>query len=492
MILGARRFFSHHEDSVAAKAALLERFTPRFLINLRNLREEHLFPDVQHPAMLYVAADREAERGDSFTFAAVERCRTFQHHGTVEVGPELVKQLSVSRATRHEDLLKVASWGSARDVEVIEQMKEAVAVGEVLSRSGLEFYQGFIRGKEKNRTRPVRESLRGQPCLERVGFRPFSMETSRLSPLMDQWMQWPRDPEIYQGPLLLFNLGVSAGELRSTICDASIVYSQRFCGLPMSPGIRGWAHCVNGLLNSRLATYYFFLTSSSWGVERDSLTKEDLLRLPLPPPLDDMRGSTNRLLNPEATLAAFSRKGAVRPSALVELDDAIYDLYGLDSRQRILVEDMLGYTIDLQLKKEKSVALRPATVDDLGAYATQFTGVVDEFLSVRDKQELVAEVFDLPRQSRLRVVKFRSVARPARVPKVRPVVCAELDRVLTQMAGPLQERGETTDPVYTGRHLRVHGPGEVYIVKPAQVRFWTRSAGLNDGDAVLAEHLRRR
>jgi hypothetical protein len=26
------------------------------------------------------------------------------------------------------------------------------------------------------------------------------------------------------------------------------------------------------------------------------------------------------------------------------------------------------------------------------------------------------------------------------------------------------------------------------VVKPAQIRFWTRSAGLNDADAVLAEH----
>jgi hypothetical protein len=86
-------------------------------------------------------------------------------------------------------------------------------------------------------------------------------------------------------------------------------------------------------------------------------------------------------------------------------------------------------------------------------------------------------------------VKFRTVARSARIPKVRPVACEALDRVLDQIAEVLLNQGQSTDPVYTRRHLRVYGPGEVYIVKPAQVRFWTRSAGLNDADAVLAEHL---
>jgi len=238
--------------------------------------------------------------------------------------------------------------------------------------------------------------------------------------------------------------------------------------------------------------YFFFLTASEWGVERDSLKEEDLLRLPMPPPLDDTNGSTKRLLDLDARFAALSRrgtKGTTLSSALPELNDAVYDLYGLDSRQRLLVEDMLDYTIDLQLRKEGSVALRPATVDDLGAYATQFMAVVDEFLSVRNESELVAEPFDVPSQSRLRVVKFRTIARPAQPLKVRPVACESLDRVLGQIAEVLLEQGQSADPVYTRRHLRVYGHGEVYIVKPAQIRFWTRSAGLNDADAVLAEHL---
>jgi hypothetical protein len=37
--------------------------------------------------------------------------------------------------------------------------------------------------------------------------------------------------------------------------------------------------------------------------------------------------------------------------------------------------------------------------------------------------------------------------------------------------------------------MRVYGPSEVYIIKPAEARLWSRSAAINDADAVLAEHL---
>ncbi len=43
------------------------------------------------------------------------------------------------------------------------------------------------------------------------------------------------------------------------------------------------AHYINGLLNSSLAAYFLFLTASVWGVERDKVEPNDLLRFPVPP-----------------------------------------------------------------------------------------------------------------------------------------------------------------------------------------------------------------
>ena len=37
------------------------------------------------------------------------------------------------------------------------------------------------------------------------------------------------------------------------------------------------------------------------------------------------------------------------------------------------------------------------------------------------------------------------------------------------------------------RELQVHGEDEVVIIKPAARRFWMRSVGFEDADAVIAE-----
>jgi hypothetical protein len=123
-ILSGRRFFSHNEDSLAAKRDLLLRFAPLVMINLGELHREHIFPTAQHPAMVVVARTRRAEPGVDCTYATVERSRIFEGHGVLEIGPELIKPLSVLRAAQDEDFLKIASWGNARDAALVSHLKQ--------------------------------------------------------------------------------------------------------------------------------------------------------------------------------------------------------------------------------------------------------------------------------------------------------------------------------------------------------------------------------
>ena len=36
--------------------------------------------------------------------------------------------------------------------------------------------------------------------------------------------------------------------------------------------------------------------------------------------------------------------------------------------------------------------------------------------------------------------------------------------------------------------LRIYGDDDLFILKPTEVRYWTRTAGLNDADIILADH----
>ncbi len=492
LILSARRFFSHDDDSVAAKRELLSRFTPAVMINLGELHREKVFPTAQHPAMIVVARNRPSERGVDCTYATVERSYTFERHGVLEIGPESIKRVSVSRAAQDEDFLKIASWGSARDAALIRHLKQFPTLEKFLQGHGVRPRQGFIRGEEKNRTRPLPEEILGWPCLETEGLTPFGMSAAGLPTprdRRDKKMQWPREAAIYRGPLFLFTLTLSETGLTSAICPDNLVYSQRYYGIPLpKPQPPAWSGYLNGILNSSLATYFVFLTGSVWGVERDDVIWADFRRLPVPEMSSNHSPSIQRVLDMERNLRTLAiQRKTVSQQRRRELDTAVYDLYGLDARQRILVEDMLRVTIDFQREVDQSTSLLKPSADQLAAYAEQFISVINDFLSLRNERKTTAEIFELPANCPLQVVRFAMVPRSHRGRNVRIVDRQELGPLLQRIAGSLPM--EIASDVYTRRHLRFYAPGEVYLVKPAQVRFWTRSAGMNDADAVLSEHL---
>ena len=65
---------------------------------------------------------------------------------------------------------------------------------------------------------------------------------------------------------------------------------------------------------------------------------------------------------------------------------------------------------------------------------------------------------------------------------------------LTALAAVLRGRFEADVPPYLNerRQLRVYGEDDLFILKPAEVRYWTETAGLNDADVILADHWVRR
>jgi len=488
LILSARRFFSHDDDSVAAKRELLSRFTPTVMINLGELHREKVFPTAQHPAMIFVARNRPSERGVDCTYATVERSYTFERHGVLEIGPESIRRVSVSRAAQDEDFLKIASWGSARDAALIRHLKQFPTLEKFLEGHGVRPRQGFIRGEEENRTRLVPKEILGWPSLETQGLTPFGRTAAGLPPLKDEKMQWPREAAIYRGPLFVFTLTLSETGLSSAICPDNLVYSQRYYGIPLAePQPPEWSDYLNGVLNSSLATYFVFLTGSVWGVERDDVIWADFRRLPVPS-IDQSAGLAASVIQVAREMRTCAIRGrSVSRSQRESLDRAVNDLYRLEPHNAVFIEEMIGYTIHFQRNGPQSKTLRKPDAETLSAYAENFMGVINEFLSLDNERKATAEIFDLPKNCPLQVVRFAMVPRSHRGRNVRIVDRQELGPLLERIAHNLPP--PIAADLYARRYVRFYGPGVVYLIKPAQVRFWTRSAGMNDADVVLAEHL---
>jgi SAM-dependent methyltransferase len=493
MILEGKRFFSHQEESLLAKRELLLSFEPKLVVNLAALHDQKLFPATKQPALVLVAVNHETEGRSSFAFAAVEFARPFRNHGILQLGPENAKRLSVSRAASNPFTLKVASWGSARDMALIDRLtSEYGTLRQLLAEHSLEMRQGYITGK---RSKDTPSELHELPCLTGGGMTPFEVSVAGLPRFADtpevreHRIEHARDPDIYCGPVVLCASGLRGNRIVAAYCRADLVYSLSQYGVSFANGKRSLAPYINGILNSSLATYFTFLTATKWGIEKYEILENDILRLPIPTPERAKPSHVETIRELERELRKKARNEQYDEALVEHLDEAVFQLYGLDRFEKALVEDMVHQTIDFQRNHEKSEALVPASCKECRAYARSLVDVIQPFLQTRRKRRLVADVLDV--DAPLRVVRFMITSNSSS--SDRPTVSIEklpdLSSVLHEVARNLDE--QIAFGIYTRRHLRVYSGDTFFILKPSQRRFWTRSAGLTDGDSVLKDLLAR-
>jgi hypothetical protein len=480
LLMHSKPFFSQTSKGIETKAALLTRFKTSLIINLSNLRLDGLFPTSTAPAMVLIAEGRHPDLLDSFSFITVERTAAFKRHGIIEIGPENIKQLTIRSVVTDPDMLKVASWGSARDMALIRRLRTSFPpLGELIEQNKWAAGQGFQRAGGHTQA----PKLYGKKWLPSGEMPPYQINPSKLDPLPKQGLHRPRDIQIYRGPLVVATRGLGKRLFCAAFSGSDVVYTSLYFGISIPRQQVQAAHYLNGILNSSLAVYFLFLSASVWGVERDEIQPIDLLRLPIPLQKDN-EAEVTRIVNIEERLRR--NPSNEQTSLQQDLDEAVFDLYELDLPERALVQDMINFTVDLRVKRGKSAALLYPSHSDLRAYAESLIGIIQPFLRTLNERDMVANVFDVGKAP-LQVVRFSMLPAPGREPAVQTTQAGNLDAILRKIAGQLP--AQIADRVYTRRTLRIYTGNDLYVVKPAQLRYWSRSAGLNDADAIIAEHL---
>ena len=89
----------------------------------------------------------------------------------------------------------------------------------------------------------------------------------------------------------------------------------------------------------------------------------------------------------------------------------------------------------------------------------------------------------------LAVVRLAMVGGP---PSSTGIVSDGADSDLERLPQILRDEiGATSSPYLHERgNLRLYDQEEAFIVKPIETRYWTRTAALNDADAILGDHWR--
>ncbi len=479
VIVNATPFFSRSRTGIDAARAIVESLSPVTLVNLAEL-SRWLFPRANMPAMALLARHRE-QPAEQMTLVQARWSPAGERSHTIELAPGDVTALPLASWKRNAGLFKAVFLGCRHDLLLLDKLWEKYDSLEArLGALGTNLKTGLIFGnRSQNATFLSRLPLAGSRDIDR-----FAVSDS-LSMLGQEEAERPRELENYRAPLLLVKEFMRGGpRLVTAVSERDIVFTDSFFGISFAENDPDTACLISGILSSTLASWYFLMTGSAFGLWMRRLKRADVLSIPIPDLEAAVKSDAGMQL---VRLVRAFHCSAPNEEDWESLDDAVSDLYELSAEDRIVVRDGL-FQASWQWEPGRLDSVAPAGLTHLEHYARAFLGSMDAWFSVSNRRRMRAELFTLPENAPLRVVRFviEDAPGPSELKPVSPE--GTLREVLTRI-------GESTRMPITGSlvglsELRVHAEDEVTIIKPAARRHWMGICGLEDADAVVRDSVR--
>ncbi|WP_197074804.1 HsdM family class I SAM-dependent methyltransferase [Rhodococcus sp. MEB064] len=326
------------------------------IIDLSPLRKE-LF-GAKSPAAVVIFHASAPRSDDYILHVSPRRTPIAEMIDGIVVPQQNLQTVARSQSTIDPSIWKTLLWGSPRDLNLVSHLKQSFGTLDVHARTrGWRRGPGFQLAKngDKNDATHLHE-LRHLPARLLVALRAPS-EDSLEEPITTSVMHRPREQAIYLAPHILMRKG-----FRETPVAAFAPYNTSFTdslfALAGSAKHASELRAITAVLCSSVAQYWYLMTSSSWGVEREQLQQREWLSLPLP------------IIN-ESSLAALSDIVAGGRDDWREQVDHIVEreVYKLTNEERQLISDSLTYKLSELKDGPMSQAYEAMSDADLRAYA---------------------------------------------------------------------------------------------------------------------------
>lgn len=471
----------------------------RAVVNFSVLRFELGNDSLSPVVALFYQPEQSAEPG-KMIYATPKPSSLSQTLGAIVLDAADIRFLEREELLANPALWKVALWGNPRDAALIERLQSLPQLGDLEKTGQLreDIRAGFTVGSKKTEDR----GLQGMPYVDTNKFQPYVVKIHGTVQASHFWRPLTQHQEIFAGPVALIH--------RSS-CEAAffagdkVAYREKITGIPGQPGEEQLLKWIVVYINSALARYYHFLTSTSWAVERETILHDEYKRMPLIlPDKNDPRLQEALALFEEIVLLYQKRNellGGTYDADIEKvkerIDELVFDIYDVVPMEQQLVKDMVDYEIKFfewsQSKRrrtddndEKAKPVRPPEKQMLSEYAQAFIEVATSLLHYQN-QTLNAIVYQ--DHAPLNVVEFKLVD-TADAQDVRSISeSKELHDLLYKLDRRLWERQAST--LYTRRHVRIYDGPRFYLVRPSERRLWTRSQAYADAGGFVAELLSR-
>jgi hypothetical protein len=482
--------FNVSTTALAFRKALFESYKVEQVINLSDLRFLNLFPETVGPACIIVMQPISPD-GQPLAYWSPKQTRSEEEQCRVMMDDQDLNWVWPEEAAADPIVWPALMWGGRRDLDAVRRLRlRSETLNSALKSGKWSSERGFDRGILEVREHP---ELLGLRILEENNLWRKCSTVSRAKDFPENHnprFSRCRRREIYNLPLVLVKKSWTASSRRFRAVlvepdgEESLLYSQSYMGVRTAD--RNSLVNFTIVANSSLAVYYLYLTSGRLASYRPSLRNEDLRELPLPPDSADYVTQLSEMSDEE-------------------IDEAALDLYELNLVERALAEEFFHITLRDFKEPCNTPGRQPvwrsseANSERLETYCEWFTDVLRSGFG--PDKAVCATILDSGNTGNFPFcvvgVHFDWAGRERT--RYQGVTSTQLLDTLREFDAHEKSRNERWEGVCYRRVSRVyqsfpveqdgtfHKVPTVFIIKPNQVRYWTRSIAMRDADEVSAD-----
>ena len=409
---------------------------------------------------------------------------------------------------------KIAMWGGMDDLSLINKLltNKSNTVETFISENNIESGVGFQLLTQKKDTPKYSDKLANLPYLDATDISNFYTKSEQFSDVkssikspkskkfysefynvsdidnIDKLTDYRRygDFKAYKAPHLVVKKGLENNRICASLIDKDCSFRDGVYGFYSEGSNSDVLEVLMSYFNSKLSTYFLFMTISSYGIEREQIMKNEYLSIPFN--LNDKQinyiSKTVKSIISDIKNKPFLNDDSSghKKSSLIEenIEKTIYESFNLSEKEILLLNDRINYSLDLFHNKQNSKALFP--VLETKEYAITLSSELNSFL---EKQDIYVNVlmFNVNRYSPLMLIKisFSSIEKDIEKSD------EDLDSVLKKIDGFLWKEKATN--IYIRKKLNYKIGDDIYVIRPNQRRFWSRSAATEDATELILEIL---
>lgn len=295
------------------------------------------------------------------------------------------------------------------------------------------------------------------------------------------------NPLVFQAPHVL----IAKGFTSIAFVDFDVSFRHALRGISGPKEDRELLIFLAAYLRSSLARYFVFQTSSNWGISRQEVHVEELLRLPFP--LPDVMPSPQRaweivenvgqLVTSAATKAnedLANREDIVRVAS-ESIETLIDEYFDILSVEKALIDDTVRVIIPSVRPSRASLiipTIKPSSEKQQGEYVKRLCDTLNGW--AKNGPYMVRGIATASERLGIAV----AVLEKSLTGETAFEAGGDLDDLLVALGRFRKTASRSLNTFELIRGAKVFEGNRLYLVKPIGQRFWTETAALNDADEI--------